>query len=214
MLLEGTVEAHCLPPRPPSGRHRAARAQICVPRARRGPLPALPERHPFAPGATRPAAARRRAPPRPSNRPWPTCGRRRERPQQPPATAPLGRAPPAHRMAAHPPPSPPPDPTPPCSSFYQYVPGSTSWQWGLCWGHAVSDDLVRWRHLPPALVPTRGSLDQVAPLGARVAWGLHGGCMGGHGVRRSMAPAPPPARQPACALDPCALALAGAGGRG
>lgn len=44
--------------------------------------------------------------------------------------------------------------------FYQYVPGSAAWEWGLCWGHAVSRDLVRWRHLPIALKPTPGSLDQ------------------------------------------------------
>jgi beta-fructofuranosidase len=30
----------------------------------------------------------------------------------------------------------------------------------LKWGHAVSKDLVTWRHLPPALSPTPGSLDQ------------------------------------------------------
>lgn len=46
-------------------------------------------------------------------------------------------------------------------SFYQHVPGSATWQWGLCWGHAVSSDLVHWTHLPPALAPTPGSLDQV-----------------------------------------------------
>lgn len=45
--------------------------------------------------------------------------------------------------------------------FYQHVPGSATWEWGLCWGHAVSKDLVHWRHLPVALSPTPGSLDQV-----------------------------------------------------
>ena len=36
--------------------------------------------------------------------------------------------------------------------FYQYYPYAT--QWGLMhWGHCVSDDLVRWRHLPIALSP-------------------------------------------------------------
>ncbi|KAI8463181.1 MAG: glycosyl hydrolase [Monoraphidium minutum] len=44
--------------------------------------------------------------------------------------------------------------------FYQHVPGSAAWEWGLCWGHAVSTDLVHWRHLPVALRPTPGSLDQ------------------------------------------------------
>lgn len=44
--------------------------------------------------------------------------------------------------------------------FYQHVPGSSTWEWGLCWGHAVSKDLVHWRHLPVAFKPTPGSLDQ------------------------------------------------------
>jgi len=36
--------------------------------------------------------------------------------------------------------------------FYQYNPYAP--QWGLMyWGHSVSDDLVRWRHLPAALSP-------------------------------------------------------------
>lgn len=43
--------------------------------------------------------------------------------------------------------------------FYQHVSSSTTWNWGLAWGHAVSPDLVRWRHLPLALQPTPGMAD-------------------------------------------------------
>ncbi|GAX79668.1 hypothetical protein CEUSTIGMA_g7109.t1 [Chlamydomonas eustigma] len=44
--------------------------------------------------------------------------------------------------------------------FYQYLPGSSKWDWGLMWGHAVSSDQVHWKELPPALTPTPGSADQ------------------------------------------------------
>ncbi|PSC75140.1 Arabinanase levansucrase invertase [Micractinium conductrix] len=43
--------------------------------------------------------------------------------------------------------------------FYQHVEQGCEWDWGLVWGHAVSDDLATWRHLPPALRPTPGSGD-------------------------------------------------------
>lgn len=36
--------------------------------------------------------------------------------------------------------------------FYQYYPDSTVWG-PMHWGHAVSSDLIRWRHLPVALYP-------------------------------------------------------------
>lgn len=36
--------------------------------------------------------------------------------------------------------------------FYQYYPDSTVWG-PMHWGHAVSEDLVRWKHLPVALEP-------------------------------------------------------------
>ena len=37
--------------------------------------------------------------------------------------------------------------------FYQYKPDVRK-KWGdKHWGHAVSKDLVRWQHLPPALAP-------------------------------------------------------------
>lgn len=38
-------------------------------------------------------------------------------------------------------------------AFYQAVPDSLEWRPDCLWGHAVSDDLTTWRHLPPALVP-------------------------------------------------------------
>ncbi|NJR41854.1 MAG: glycoside hydrolase family 32 protein [Akkermansiaceae bacterium] len=43
--------------------------------------------------------------------------------------------------------------------FYQHLPTSCEWDWGLVWGHAISSDLVHWEHLPPALRPTPGELD-------------------------------------------------------
>lgn len=43
--------------------------------------------------------------------------------------------------------------------FYQHVVGSSSWDWGLVWGHASSANLVNWKHEPIALEPSGGGHD-------------------------------------------------------
>ena len=43
--------------------------------------------------------------------------------------------------------------------FFQSIPDSADWTFGLCWGHAVSQDLVTWEHMPDALTPSKGQLD-------------------------------------------------------
>ncbi|CAM0908434.1 unnamed protein product [Alopecurus aequalis] len=37
--------------------------------------------------------------------------------------------------------------------FYQYNSNGVAWDDGMEWGHAVSQDLVHWRHLPMAMLP-------------------------------------------------------------
>jgi beta-fructofuranosidase len=39
--------------------------------------------------------------------------------------------------------------------FFQYNPGASVWG-DMHWAHAVSDDMIHWRHLPVALAPTPG----------------------------------------------------------
>jgi beta-fructofuranosidase len=43
--------------------------------------------------------------------------------------------------------------------FYQYNPGAAVWG-DMHWAHAVSPDMVQWKHLPVALAPTPGGPDQ------------------------------------------------------
>src|SRR3978361_844091 len=42
--------------------------------------------------------------------------------------------------------------------FYQYNPNGAFWG-DMHWGHAISTDMVHWKHLPLALSPTPGGPD-------------------------------------------------------
>ncbi len=42
--------------------------------------------------------------------------------------------------------------------FFQYNPEAAVWG-NMGWGHAVSEDMMRWRHLPVAMTPTPGGPD-------------------------------------------------------
>src|SRR5271156_5850352 len=43
--------------------------------------------------------------------------------------------------------------------FFQYNPGAAVWG-DMHWAHAVSADMIHWKHLPVALAPTPGGPDQ------------------------------------------------------
>src|SRR5262249_22362603 len=42
--------------------------------------------------------------------------------------------------------------------FFQYNPNAAVWG-DMHWNHAISDDMIRWKHLPIALAPTPGGDD-------------------------------------------------------
>ena len=68
----------------------------------------------------------------------------------------LRTTPPHHSEGCHPQRS---APAPTLRRFYQHILNGCEWDFGIVWGHAMSEDLVHWQHLPPALLPTPGGHD-------------------------------------------------------
>lgn len=61
--------------------------------------------------------------------------------------------------------------------FYQYNPNGAYWG-DMHWGHAISPDMVHWRHLPVALAPTPGGPDAAGCFsGTALADGDHVGML-------------------------------------
>ena len=54
--------------------------------------------------------------------------------------------------------------------FYQYNPYHGFWE-NMHWGHAVSEDMLHWEYLPPALAPSEEYEDH-----------LKGGCFSGSAI--------------------------------
>jgi len=55
--------------------------------------------------------------------------------------------------------------------FFQYNPNAAVWG-DMHWAHAISQDMIHWKHLPVALAPTGGGPDQDGCFsGSAVAYG-------------------------------------------
>jgi len=60
--------------------------------------------------------------------------------------------------------------------FFQHNPGDAIWG-DMHWGHAVSPDLIHWKHLPLALSPTPGFNDADGCFTGSVLPGIEGACI-------------------------------------
>jgi beta-fructofuranosidase len=70
--------------------------------------------------------------------------------------------------------------------FFQYNPGAAVWG-DMHWSHAISSDLIHWRHMPVALSPTAGSYDAFGCFTGSVLPGGEGASILYTGVTRSSA---------------------------
>ncbi|KAI8465667.1 MAG: glycosyl hydrolase [Monoraphidium minutum] len=141
---------HSRPPPPPSacGGSRSTR------RRPRPPPPAAPLPRP-PPSSPPPRRRRRRA-----RRP-PRCrARQRWRHSATSTTTARGQSrTPRRRAAGRPTRAGPSSTAAATTCFFQHLRDSVQWHWGLCWDHVVSEDLVHWRKLPPAIAPTPAWFD-------------------------------------------------------